>query len=44
MTIPEIKKEIARVQNALANTKSRHLKNDYTKYLKRLQKELRRCT
>jgi hypothetical protein len=41
MTIPEIKKEIARVQAALANTKSKHLKRDYAKYLKRLQRELR---
>ena len=40
MTIPEIKKEIARVQAALANTQSEHLKRDYTKYLKRLQRRL----
>ena len=38
----EIKNEIARVQTALANTKSEYLKRDYTKYLKRLQRELRR--
>lgn len=40
MTIPEIKKEIERVQKALSNTKSEHLKRDYTKYLKRLQRRL----
>ena len=39
-TTPEIKKEIARVQVALANTKSEHLKRDYMKYLKRLQRRL----
>jgi hypothetical protein len=47
MTISEIKKEIARVQVALANTQSEYLKRDYTKYLKKLQRELkggiRRC-
>ena len=42
-TIGEIKNEIARVQAALATTKSEHLKRDYTKYLKRLQKEMRMC-
>lgn len=38
----EIKNEIARVQTALANTQSEHLKRDYSKYLKKLQKELKR--
>lgn len=38
MTMQEIKQEIARVQVALANTQSEHLKRDYAKYLKRLQK------
>ena len=37
----EIKNEIARVQTALANTQSEYLKRDYTKYLKRLQRELK---
>ena len=34
--------EIARVKNALKNTKSEYLKRDYTKYLKRLCKERKR--
>lgn len=41
MTITEIKKEIERVQFALSRTQSEYLKRDYTKYLKRLQRELR---
>lgn len=41
-TVGEVKKEIARVQAALATTKSEYLKRDYTKYLKRLQKEIKR--
>ena len=40
MTTTELKNEIARVQVALANTKSEYLKRDYTKYLKRLQRRL----
>lgn len=38
----EIKNEIARVQVALANTKSECLKRDYSKYLIKLQRELKR--
>lgn len=38
----DIKKEIARVEKALAETTSPHLKNDYGKYLKRLRKQLKR--
>ena len=30
--------EIARVEKALRKTKSQHLRNDYTKYLKKLYK------
>lgn len=42
--LTEIKKEIERVQFALSRTQSEYLKRDYTKYLKKLQGELRRCT
>ncbi len=34
----EINAEIARVEKALKETKSQHLRNDYTKYLKKLYK------
>ena len=36
----DIKKEIARVEEALAKTTSWQLKKDYTKYLKRLKQRL----
>lgn len=36
----DIKKEIARVEEALAKTTSWQLKKDYTKYLKRLKQQL----
>ena len=36
----DTKTEIARVKKALKETKSQHLRNDYTKYLKKLQKRL----
>lgn len=32
----DIEAEIARVEKALRVTKSQHLRNDYTKYLKKL--------
>ena len=35
------KEEIARVENAIAKTKSPYLKNDYMKYLKKLYKKAR---
>ena len=35
------KAEIARVEKALAETKSEYLKRDYNKYLKKLYKRLR---
>ena len=38
----DINTEIARVEKALRETKSQHLRNDYTKYLKKLYK--RRAT
>ena len=37
MTIDEIRKEIARVQTAMYETKSRYLRNDYAKYLHKLE-------
>ena len=37
----DIKAEIARVEKALAETKSPYLKRDYEKYLKRLYKKLK---
>ena len=40
----KLKKEIERVQFALSHTQSEYLKRDYAKYLKKLQKELKRCT
>lgn len=41
-TLEYYQKEIARVQDALQRTKSKHLKRDYEKYLKRLQREMRK--
>ena len=43
-TLNEIKREIARVQAALAKTQSNHLKRDYTKYLKRLHQEMHKIS
>ena len=40
MTQYQIEQEIIRVKKALNKTTSNHLKNDYGKYLKRLEKEL----
>ena len=37
----DTKAEIARVEKALAETKSPYLKRDYEKYLKRLYKKLK---
>lgn len=36
----QIKQEIIRVKKALNKTTSKHLKNDYGKYLKRLERKL----
>lgn len=41
MQMDDTKAEIARVEKALAETKSKHLKRDYNKYLKKLYKRLR---
>lgn len=41
-TLAEYQREINRVQTALEKTDSDHLRRDYGKYLKRLQKEARR--
>ena len=41
MTIDEIRKEIARVQTAMCETKSRCLRNDYAKYLHKLETRLK---
>lgn len=38
----DIQSEIERVKTALAKTNSPKLKNDYTKYLRKLQKKLKR--
>ena len=35
----DIKAEIARAEKVLRETKSQHLRNDYTKYLKKLYKQ-----
>lgn len=35
--------EIARVRAAIAKTKSPHLKRDYQKYLKRLERRKQKC-
>ena len=37
----DTKAEIARVEKALAETKSPHLKRDYEKYLRKLRKRLK---
>ena len=37
----DIKAEIARVEKALAETKSPYLKRDYEKYLRKLRKRLK---
>ena len=38
---PELLQEIMRVKVAISNTQSSRLRADYTKYLYRLQKQLR---
>ena len=38
----DTKSEIARVEKALAETKSPYLKRDYAKYLKKLYRQLKR--
>lgn len=40
----DTKTEIARVEKALAETKSPYLKRDYEKYLRKLRKRLRQST
>lgn len=40
MNKEELIKEIMRVEEALAKTRSPHLKSDYGKYLKRLYRDL----
>ena len=40
MNRQELVKEIERVEEALNKTDSRKLRNDYTKYLRKLRKEL----
>ena len=40
--VENIKEEIARVEKALAETKSPYLKRDYEKYLRKLYKRLKR--
>lgn len=42
-TAEEYKKEIARVRAAIGKTDSVYLRRDYNKYIKRLEKEMRRC-
>lgn len=37
----DIKREIARVEKAIAETKSPYLKRDYEKYLRRLRRQLK---
>lgn len=41
MNRAELLQEIMRVKVAIYNSKSPHLKRDYTKYLRKLQKQLR---
>ena len=36
----ELVKEIERVEQALSKTNSRKLRNDYTKYLRKMRREL----
>lgn len=40
MTKKELQIEISHVQNVIATTKSVYLKKDYTKYLRKLKKQL----
>ncbi|MDY0141672.1 MAG: hypothetical protein RBR97_07255 [Bacteroidales bacterium] len=40
MTQYKIEQEIIRVEKAINQTSSTHLKNDYGKYLKRLERKL----
>jgi len=40
MTYLELLDEIERVNIAIATSKSKHLKNDYKKYLRKLYKEM----
>ena len=40
MNREELRKEIIRVETALRKTTSKHLRKDYSKYLRRLRKEL----
>ena len=40
MNREDLKKEIIRVEEALRKTTSRHLRKDYSKYLRKLRKEL----
>ena len=40
MNREELRKEIIRVETALQKTTSKHLRKDYSKYLRRLRKEL----
>jgi hypothetical protein len=42
LSMTDTKAEIARVEKALAETKSQKLKNDYQKYLKKLYRRLKR--
>lgn len=37
----DIKQEVARVEKAIAETKSPYLKRDYEKYLRKLRKQLK---
>lgn len=37
----DVKQEIARVEKAISETKSPHLKRDYEKYLRRLRRQLK---
>lgn len=41
MSISELRKEIARVEAAIAKTDSEHLRRDYGKYLRRLKGQMR---
>lgn len=40
MTQHQIEQEIIRVKKAISKSTSKHLKNDYGKYLKRLERKL----
>ena len=41
LSMADAKEEIARVEKALAETKSPYLKRDYEKYLRKLRKRLK---